>query len=109
MSLGPVLGDLNASVQSLKNHGAPEIADLIQKLTSGISKSDDVKDADRKDLLENLSVVSNEVSSEPDKRKLGLLKASLGYISGVLAASNELIPLVHQLHENLKAAGVINW
>ena len=109
LNLGTVLGDLNASVQSLQNNGAPQIADIIQKLTSGISNSTAIKDADRKDLLENLALVSNEVSSEPDKRKPGLLKASLSFITAGLAAAIELVPLCHDLHEKLKAAGFISW
>ena len=60
LNLGTVLGDLNALVQSLQNNGAPQIADIIQKLTSGISNSAEIKDADRKDLLENLALISNE-------------------------------------------------
>ncbi len=94
LNLGTVLGDLNASVQSLQNNGAPQIADIIQKLTSGISNSTAIKDADRKDLLENLALVSNEVSSEPDKCKPGLLKASLSFITAGLAAAIELVPFV---------------
>ncbi len=94
LNLGTVLGDLNASVQSLQNNGAPQIADIIQKLTSGISNSTAIKDADRKDLLENLALISNKVSSEPDKRKPGLLKASLSFINVGLAAAIELCPVV---------------
>ena len=109
LNLGTVLGDLNASVQSLQNNGAPQIADIIQKLTSGISNSTAIKDADRKDLLENLALISNEVSSEPDKRKPGLLKASLSFMTVGLAAAIELVPLCHDLHEKLKAAGFISW
>jgi hypothetical protein len=60
-------------------------------------------------VLEHLALVSNEVSSEPDRRRLGLLKSSLGFITASLGTANELIPLVHELHEKLRAAGIINW
>jgi hypothetical protein len=109
LNLGNVLGDLTASVQNLETHGAPKIADAIEKLASAISESKEIKDADRKDLLENVALVSNEVSSEPDRRRPGLLKSSLGFITASLATANELIPVVHELHEKLKAAGIINW
>ena len=46
------------------------------------------------------SVPSKEVSSQPDQRRPGLLKSSLGFITASLAAAKELIPLVHDLHEN---------
>lgn len=68
-----------------------------------------IRDADRKDLLENLALVSKEVLSQPDQRRPGLLKSSLGFITTSLAAAKELIPLVHHLHEQLKASGIIDW
>ncbi len=109
LNLGTVLGDLNASVQNLQTHGSQQIADAIGKLTTAISESMQIRDADRKDLLENLALVSKEVLSQPDQRRPGLLKSSLGFITTSLAAAKELIPLVHDLYEKLKAAGIINW
>jgi hypothetical protein len=109
LNLGTVLGDLNASVQNLQTHGSQQIADTIGKLTTAISESAQIRDADRKDLLENLALVSKEVLSQPDQRRPGLLKSSLGFITTSLAAAKELIPIVHDLYEKLKAAGIINW
>src|SRR4051795_953258 len=57
VNLGTVLGDLNASVQSLQSHGSRQIADLIGKLTNGISNWTEIDDAHRKDLLENVAQV----------------------------------------------------
>lgn len=109
LNLGTVLGDLNASVQNLQSHGSQQIADTIGKLTTAISKSMQIRDADRKDLLENLALVSKEVLSQPDQRRSGLLKSSLGFVTTSLAAAKELIPLVHDLYEKLKAARIIDW
>ncbi|HXE11445.1 MAG TPA: hypothetical protein VN633_04950, partial [Bryobacteraceae bacterium] len=109
LNLGTVLGDLNASVQNLQTHGSQQIAEAIGKLTTAISESVEVRDADRKHLLENLALVSKEISSQPDQRRAGLLKSSLTFITTSLAAAKELIPLVHDLYEKLKAAGIIDW
>jgi hypothetical protein len=77
LNLGTVLGDLNASVQNLQTHGSQQIPDTIGKLTTVINESIQIRDADRKDLLENLALVSKEVSSQPDQRRPGLLKSPL--------------------------------
>lgn len=108
LNLGNVLGDLTASVQNLESHGEPQIAEALEKLACAICRSTEITDPNRKDLLENLALVSNEVSSEPDRRRPGLLKSSLGFITASLGTANEL-PLVHDLHEKLRAAGIINW
>lgn len=78
-------------------------------MTTAIRESVEIRDADRKDLLENLALVSEEALSRPDQRKPGLLKSSLGFIATSLATAKELAPLVHELYEKLKAAGIIQW
>jgi hypothetical protein len=94
-NLSIVLGNLNGSVQTLQTRGYQPIAQAIEALTAAIGESEEIRDGDRKDLLENLAVVSNEASSKPDQRKPGLLKSSLGFITAALGAENEVIPLVH--------------
>jgi hypothetical protein len=61
MKLGTVLRDLNASVHTLQSHGDQQIADAIEKLVTAITNSTETADPGRKDLLENLALVSNEV------------------------------------------------
>jgi hypothetical protein len=109
VAFGAVLGDLNAYVQILQTHGDQQIADAIGKLTDAISKWTEIEDAHRKDLLENVAQISKEASTPPDQRRLGVIKASLAFLTAALSTAKELIPLVHDLYEKLKAAGIINW
>jgi hypothetical protein len=109
VNFGTLLGDLNASVQILQTHGGQKIADAIGKLTDAVRKSTEIDDAHRKELLENVAQVSKEASSHPDQRRPGVIKASLAFLTTSLSTAKELIPLVHDLYEKLKAAGIINW
>jgi len=38
-----------------------------------------------------------------------MLKASLAFLTTSLSTAKELAPLVHDLYEKLRAAGIINW
>lgn len=109
LNFGTVLGDLNASVQLLQTHGDQQIADAIEKLTNAIGNSTEIKDTDRKELLENVAQVSKEASSHPDQRRPGVIKACLALLTTSLSTAKELIPLVHDLYEKLKAACIISW
>ncbi len=109
LNLGIVMGSLNASVQILQTHGGQQIADAIEKLTNAIGNSTEIKDTDRKELLENVAQVSKEASSHPDQRRPGVIKACLALLTTSLSTAKELIPLVHDLYEKLKVAGIINW
>lgn len=108
-NLGDIVGDLNTSVQSFAEHGQQCIADAITKLGDKIAKSEEIKDEHRKDLLENLAQVSKEGLVPPDQRRSGLLKSSLAFITTSLATAKELVPLVRNLHDAFKAAGIIHW
>lgn len=57
LNLGTVVGDLTASVQTLQTYGYQQIGDTIETLTTAIGESKEIKDGDRKDLLENLALV----------------------------------------------------
>jgi hypothetical protein len=92
LNLGTVMGSLNASVQILQTQGGQQLAEAIEKLTNAIGNSKEIKDADRKDLLENVAQISTEASSQRDQRKPGVLKASLAFLTTSLAAAKELIP-----------------
>jgi hypothetical protein len=109
VNTGTVLGDLNASVQILQTDGGRQIADVIEQLTDAIKKRAEIDDAQRRDLLENVAQISKETLSHPDERRPGVIKASLAFLTTSLATARELIPLVHDLYEKLKAAGMINW
>lgn len=92
LNFGTVLGDLNASVQILQTHGGQQIADAIGKLTNAIGNSTEIKDTDRKELLENVAQVSKEASSHPDQRRPGVIKACLALLTTSLSTAKELIP-----------------
>jgi hypothetical protein len=109
LNLGTVMGNLNASVQILQTHGGQEIAEAIERLTNAIGNSKEIRDEDRKELLENVAQISREASSDPDQRKPGVIKACFALLTTSLSTAKELIPLLHDVYEKLKTAGIINW
>ncbi len=109
LNLGTVMGNLNASVQILQTHGDQEIAEAIERLTNAIGNSKEIRDEDRKELLENVAQISREASSDPAQRKPGVIKACFALLTSSLSTAKELIPLLHDVYEKLKTAGIINW
>lgn len=101
--------DIHTSISNLYNAGQQQVALSVEGLTKALTEWKDVREDERKHLLENLAVVSHEASASPDQRKTGLLKSSLSFLTTSLGAANNLIPLVHDLHEKLRSAGVIDW
>lgn len=109
LNLGTVMGNLNASVQVLQTHGWQEIAEAIEKLTNAIGNSKEIRDEDRKELLENVAQISKEASSNPDQRKPGVIKACFALLTTSLSTAKDLIPLLHDVYEKFKTAGIITW
>ena len=107
LNLGTVVGDLNASIQTLNKHGQGKLAGLIQRLTEAIAGSTEVQDAARKELLEHVSFVSTEAALPPEKRKMAPLKSSLAFLRETLTTVSQLAALWPPIERVLKATGIL--
>jgi hypothetical protein len=108
LNLGTVVGELNSSIQQLATSGRTDLADGFKRVTEAVAASSDLNDEQRKEMLEHLSVVSEETARPPDKRKLGPLKASMGAITSGLSIAAQALTVWQQLEQVLKTAGIIH-
>jgi hypothetical protein len=108
LNLGIVLGDLNASVQTLTNHGEADLAQSIKTLAEAVATSAEVTEATRKDLLEHLALVSGEAALPPEKRKNGPLKMSIGALKTGLAGAATLVELWSKIEHLLTAMHILH-
>jgi hypothetical protein len=93
--------ELSNSIQTLNNGGDKEIAGAIRALAEGIKASSEIDEQNRKDVLEHLSVVTDEVAKPIEKRKGAPLLSSLERVASVASIATKLTPLRRQLHDVL--------
>jgi hypothetical protein len=108
LNLGTVVGDLNSSIQQLNTAGQKALAEEFRKMTGAIGGSQDLNDEARKEMLEHLSVVSEESAKPPEQRKMGPVKSSLTALKSALGVAAPLFSVYQGLEHALKAAGVIH-
>jgi len=107
LNLGNVVGDLNSSIQQLSTEGHDELADALRKLTEGVGASADLNDLVRKELLEHLSIVSEEAAKPAQVRKMGPLKTSIEAVKSAVTLGTQLLTLWEGVEHALRAVGVI--
>jgi hypothetical protein len=107
LNLGTVVGDLQSSIQNLTGQGQPELAVTVQRLTEAIAVSQELQDAQRKELLEHLSLVATEAAHPPESRKMGPLKSSIAVLQTTLSTATQLAGLWSTAEHALKALGVL--
>ena len=108
LNLGTVVGDLTASVQALNNQGQQELARTIQLLAEALAGSTELPADRRKELMEHLSLVSEEVARPPEKRKMGLVKSSIAVLQAGLATASTIADLWKPVEHVLKTLGMLS-
>jgi hypothetical protein len=108
LNLGTVVGDLNASVQTLNSRGQPDLANAISKLAEALAKSLDVQPDRQKELLEHLALVSTEMALPSEKRKMGPLRSSINALREGVALAGQLAALWTPVEQILKTTGVLS-
>jgi len=98
VNLGSVVGDLNNSVQVLNLSGQKDIADAIEKLGSAIRDSTELKDDLKRDYLEHLTTVSEEVSKPPDKRRVATFLNAVNSVATIGSLAVKIAPFYQSLH-----------
>jgi hypothetical protein len=84
LNLGTVVGDMNATLTKLEQQGRAELAQALKALSEGIA-ADEQLGADRRGLLENVSVLGEQGNLPADQRRAGVVKAAYQYIAATIA------------------------
>jgi hypothetical protein len=107
LNLGTVVGDLNASVQILNNEGQKDLAQAVEKFAEEVVALAGLQDAMRKDLLEHLSFISEQLAITADRRKVGPLKSSIETLGALVKTITQLAPLWTPIEHFLKIHGYL--
>jgi hypothetical protein len=97
INLGNVLGDLNGSVQMLNEGNQKDIADAITGLGRAIQESAELNDESRREYLEHLTTVSEQVAKPPDQRRLATFTTAISTLGSIASVASKVAPLYHQL------------
>jgi hypothetical protein len=107
LNLGNVVGDLKGSIQQLSTSGHQDLAEKVGQFGEAIAESHELDDAAKKDILEHLSVVSDEAVKTPEKRKLAPVKSAVEAIKSGLTIATGLLGLWQGIEHVLRAMGII--
>jgi len=107
LNLGTVMGDLNGSIQQLRQEGQVDLSDALEKLSEAIIGSAEVQDQVKKDLLEHVAFVSGEMALPGAKRKMGPVRSSIEALKSGLAVASELVSLWQGVEKALQMMGAL--
>ncbi len=106
LNLGTVIGDLNSTINTLSAGGHGDLAGAIQQLSEAISANSTL--GNKKELLENLSFVSEQAALPPAKRKTSPIKAAWNAIEAGVGPVSSLIGLAEKVEVVLRGIGVLS-
>jgi hypothetical protein len=86
LNLGTVVGDMNASLTTLAQQGAMELAQALKILSEAIA-SDALVGQARREYLETISLISEQGRVPEEARKTGVVRAACLYLAGAAALS----------------------
>jgi hypothetical protein len=107
INLGAVLGDVKASVQALERNNARDIGEAVSKLAEAIQASAELSDATRRDYLEHLATVSEQVAKPPEQRRIATFTNAISNLASIVSAGAKLAPIYEQLMGLLKDHHII--
>src|SRR6185503_5818514 len=68
---------IDVNVTALAQSGSREIAAALKSLTEAVASSQELSAAQRRELLEQINLVSGEAALAPENRKTGVIKPVL--------------------------------
>ena len=88
VNLGTIYGDVQQVIGGIQQSGHPELAGLLQQLTAAINDSQSLGE-NRKELLEQVGFIAEQVTVPAERRQLGVVKGLLIALqSGLQNAAN---------------------
>jgi hypothetical protein len=108
LNLGTVFGDLTASVNVLKGQGYEEFAASLEKLAEAVVSMADLQDSVRKELVEDVSFIAEQLARPREERKTGPLKSAIATLGESVKTVTQLVALWTPIEHFLKAHGYIS-
>lgn len=92
LNFGEQIGTIHASAQKIEQSrpdGKP-FAQALRDISKAVEQSSDLKDAEKKEALDAIELLGTQAELPAEKRKHGLIKASLAYLPGILATTHSV-------------------
>jgi hypothetical protein len=86
-----ITGDINQSINQVENAGSQQIADILKEIALAVLADPKLEGQARQDAIENIRTIAQEAALEPQRRKLGTVKAALAYIPSLLSAATDVL------------------
>ena len=84
LNLGTVVGDMNATLTTLEEQGNSELAQALRAVSEAIA-SDEQLGTERRELLENISLLGEEGELPAGQRRTGVVRAAYRYLGEAIA------------------------
>ena len=86
LNLGSVVGDMNATLTTLEQQGSADLAQALKRLSEVIA-SDERLGRQRREFLENVSLIAEQGRLPGDERRTGVVRAAYQYLANAAAIS----------------------
>ena len=84
LNLGSIVGDMNATLTLLTQQGNRDLATALKTISEAIA-SDEQLGGQRRELLENISILGDEGKVPVQQRRTGIVKAAYRYLGETIA------------------------
>lgn len=94
-NLGEQVGTINATINSITNHGpdASKLADALSKLLNAVSNDPDLSESQKQEALDLVGTIADQAKLPIEQRKPGTLRAALSYLPTVLSSAASSIKI----------------
>ena len=90
-NFGEIMGNIEQSINLVKDSGNEKIAKILEELIQVILNDKNLVGQNRQEAIESIQTITEQASIPNEKRKLGIIKATLLYIPGLLSASADVL------------------
>lgn len=94
------MGNIQTSVTVLQEAGQQEVADTLKKLVETIAEEGAINEAKRREAVELVAALGEEVSKPEPSRKPSVIRAVASQIRDIIEPVSEVV----RLYEGLKVA-----
>jgi hypothetical protein len=110
INLGSQIGVINANLQSLTrgDETQQEFARAIEQLAQAVASESALEEAQKQEIVEAITTISEEASKKPGERSNATLKALAAWIPTAISAANNLVTLWRSTGPTIKAFFGIN-
>ena len=96
------VGNINVSLEKIHSGGNIDTAQKIHDLTKAILESDEITVDLKNEVLEQISMLAEQVSLPPQNRKKGIIKAALSAIKETASTTASVVAVWEKIEPFLK-------